>query len=300
MSFLQQATAGDVEMMRYLQRIAGYCLTGDTSEQALFFLFGPGGNGKSVFLNILTHILGDYAISAPMEMFTKTKMTHHPTELAMLRGARAVIATETEEGLPWAAARVKALTGGDRIAARFMRQDYFWFVPQFKLLFAGNHQPLVQSSDPALRRRFNMLPFTHQPSSPDPKLEDKLRIEGPQILAWALEGCLQWQTTGLSPPAVVTGATAEYFDEQDTFAQWISERCEVDPNHSDLPARLFGSWSEFARSMGEEAGDFKSFSARLKRAGMRRTKSGGIRLYRGVRIKAHETPGGDDGSPGGT
>jgi putative DNA primase/helicase len=159
MRFLNDVTRGDEPMMTYLQRVAGYSLTGLTTEHALFFIYGPGGNGKSVYLNLLVHILGDYAANAPMDTFTSSKFNAHPTDLAMLKGARMVTASETEEGRAWAEARIKVLTGGDPITARFMRQDFFTYKPQFKLLFAGNHQPTLHGVDVAMRRRFNMLPF---------------------------------------------------------------------------------------------------------------------------------------------
>lgn len=213
LSFLNDATGGDQDMITYLQRMAGYCLTGATSEHALFFLYGSGGNGKSVFLNLLVYILGDYAVSAAMDTFTSSKFSSHPTDLAMLKGARLVTASETEEGRSWAEARVKAITGGDPVTARFMRQDFFTYQPQFKLIIAGNHQPLLHSVDPAMRRRFNMLPFTCRPSNPDPQLEEKLQQEAPQILGWALGGCLGWQRGGLKRPESVTAATEEYFDD---------------------------------------------------------------------------------------
>jgi putative DNA primase/helicase len=296
LKFLDEATGGDIEMKRYLQRIAGYCLTGDTTEQALFFLHGPGGNGKSVFLNILAYILGDHAVTAHMEMFTKSKICGHPAELAMLRGARMVIASETEEGLSWAESRIKSLTGGDRITARFMRQNFFSFIPQFKLLFAGNHQPLIQSVDNALRRRFQMLPFLHQPTEPDPRLEEKLKREAPQILAWAMEGCRQWQEIGLAPPESVIAATSEYFDEQDTFGQWLTECCDRDSSYSESPLLLFRSWSKFANDLSEDPGSMVAFTGKLKRVGMRRTKTGGLRFYKGLRLKFGLREGGQSGS----
>lgn len=285
LQFLDEATGHDAAMMDYLQRIAGYCLTGDTSEHALFFLYGSGGNGKSVFLNTLAHVLGDYAVVTPIETFTKAKFSSHPADLAMLRGARLVVASETEEGLPWAEARIKSLTGGDPITARFMRQNFFTFIPQFKLLFAGNHQPLVQSADAALRRRFNMLAFTHEPTRPDIRLDEKLRTEAPQILSWAIEGCFKWMQEGLATPEAVISSTCEYFEEQDTFAQWLAERCEVGPSSYEWTKELFHNWSEFARETGEEPGSQVKFSGRLKRAGMRRDKRGGIRCYNGLKLR---------------
>lgn len=285
LKFLTDATRSDPQMMTYLQRVAGYCLTGLTSEHSLFFIYGPGGNGKSVFLNILVYILGDYAVSAPMDTFTSSKFNSHPTDLAMLKGARLVTASETEEGRAWAEARIKALTGGDPITARFMRQDFFTYQPHFKLLFAGNHQPTLNSVDPAMRRRFNMLPFIHKPPEPDHLLEEKLKEEAPRILAWALRGCLDWQKHGLGRPETVVAATDEYFEEQDTFGQWIEERCETGQGKWEQPTPLFKSWSAYAKAAGEEAGTAVGLSNRLKKAGFKRGKVGGIRAYLGISLR---------------
>ncbi len=181
--FLREATAEDNGLIRFLQQMAGYCLTGDTREHALFFIYGPGGNGKSVFLNLLNYVLGDYATTAGMDTFTASKSDRHPTDLAMLMGARLVSASETEEGRAWAEARIKQLTGGDKIAARFMRQDFFEFIPSFKLVIVGNHAPVLANVDEAARRRFNIVPFTQQPEAPDRMLEEKLKGEAGRILA---------------------------------------------------------------------------------------------------------------------
>lgn len=225
--FLEEATQGDKDLIRFLQEWCGYALTGDISEHALVFVYGGGGNGKSVFLNTVSAILGDYAVVAAMDTFTASKDSKHPTDLAMLRGARLVTASETEEGRAWAEARIKQLTGGDPISARFMRQDFFTFKPQFKLMVVGNHRPALQKVDDAMRRRFNIIPFVHKPVTPDPRLEAKLRAEGAEILRWMILGCLDWQTNGLIRPESVKKATEQYFEEQDLFSQWLQERCEV-------------------------------------------------------------------------
>ena len=140
-SFLCRITDNDEQLQRFLQRMAGYCLSGIATEHALFFLYGTGGNGKSVFLTSISGLMGDYAKTAPIETFIASKSEHHPTDLAGLQGARLITAIETEEGRQWAESKLKTLTGGDRIAARFMRQDFFNFTPQFKLVIAGNHRP---------------------------------------------------------------------------------------------------------------------------------------------------------------
>ena len=271
--FLDDATQGDRELQRFLQQIAGYCLTGDTREHALFFVYGVGGNGKSVFLNTLTAILGDYARTSAMETFTASQGDRHPAEIAMLAGARMVSASETEEGRAWAESRIKQLTGGDPITARFMRQDFFTFTPQFKLVIVGNHKPVLRNVDEAARRRFNIIPFVHQPAEPDRQLEAKLQAEHPAILAWAIDGALDWREHGLLRPAVVRDATAEYLTEQDNVRTWVSECCDVGGrNISDTSANLFKSWSAFAIANGEKPGTSRWFTQALQRLGYQSVK----------------------------
>ena len=227
MSFLHETTGGDEELIRFLQMMAGYSLTGDTREHSLVFIYGPGGNGKSVFLNVLTGVLRGYATVAAMDTFVASKFASHPTELAALRGARLVTASETEEGRAWAESRIKQLTGGDPVSARFMRQDFFTFRPQFKLLIIGNHRPVLSNVDEAARRRFNIIPFTRKPAVPDPELEQKLKPEWPGVLRWMIEGCLEWQRKGLIRPPSVTRETESYFADQDLLGQWLDSECDV-------------------------------------------------------------------------
>lgn len=253
LAFLAEATSCDIGLIRFLQQWAGYCLTGDTREHALLFIYGPGGNGKSVFLNTLTGILGDYCRTAGMEVFSATKEGRHPQELARLKGARMVCASETEEGRAWAEVRIKQLTGGDTITARFMRQNDFEFRPEFKLVVIGNHKPVLQNVDAAARRRFNVVPFDCRPANPDPELEAKLRAEWPGILAWMIAGCRDWQAHGLQRPRKVLDATAEYFEEQDTFGRWLAEGCEIGRAHVSTVPVLWDSWTCFASSEGESA-----------------------------------------------
>lgn len=266
MKFLKEATGGDEGLINYLQRVAGYCLTGDISEHALFFFYGDGGNGKGVFINTLTRIFGDYAVVASMETFTPSNNDRHPTDIAMLRGARLVSAQETEEGRGWSEVRIKALTGGDPITARFMRQDFFTFEPTFKMMIAGNHKPNLRSVDAAMRRRFNIIPFIYKPTSPDPQLAEKLEAEWPGILRWCIDGCLAWQQQGLNPPAIVREATEAYFEEQDLFARWLVECCDIGPSKSDTHAALFTSWKAWVEANGEPAGSSKDFTARMLKA----------------------------------
>ena len=163
LTFLAKITAGDAELIAYIRRMLGYALTGDTREHALFFAYGTGANGKSVLLSTVSGVIGAYHRTAPIETFVASSAERHPTDLAGLRGARLVTAVETEEGRRWAESRVKQLTGGDVVAARFMRQDFFEYRPQFKLVIAGNHKPSLRSVDEAIRRRFHMMMWTASP-----------------------------------------------------------------------------------------------------------------------------------------
>jgi putative DNA primase/helicase len=186
-TFLDRITGSDQALQAYLQRVVGYCLTGSTREHVLFFGHGSGANGKTTFVNALTGMLGNYATVAAMETFTHSPTEQHPCDLAMLRGARLVTAQETADGKRWAESRLKTMTGGDPITARFMRQDFFTYTPAFKLFIAGNHKPGLRSVNEAMRRRLQLIPFaiTIPPDQRDARLPQKLRAEWGGILAWA-------------------------------------------------------------------------------------------------------------------
>jgi P4 family phage/plasmid primase-like protien len=159
LAFLVRITGGDVEMAAYLQRIAGYCLTGRTDEQVFFFLHGSGANGKTVLLEMLADVLGSYARTAPLDTFMATRADRQQNDLAGLDGARMVIATETEAGRPWAEARIKAITGGERLAVRRLYGEFFETVPGYKLLIAGNHRPRLTGGGSSMARRLHLVPF---------------------------------------------------------------------------------------------------------------------------------------------
>jgi putative DNA primase/helicase len=277
LSFLSRITDGDEELQRFIQRMCGYALTGVTREHALFFLYGMGANGKSVFLNTICGVMGDYARTAPIETFVASTNEHHPTHLAGLQGARLVTAVETEEGRRWAESKLKALTGGDRIAARFMRQDFFEYVPQFKLIIAGNHKPGLRTVDEAMRRRFNLVPFdvTIPASERDPELTEKLRAEWGAILQWMIAGCLDWQSEGLQAPKAVSEATASYLAAEDVLARWIEDRCDVKSTHRTSATGLFANWRQWCEQNQEDPGSQKRFSENLESRGFvpKRTKA---------------------------
>jgi putative DNA primase/helicase len=287
MAFLRQATGDDQEFIRFLRQWCGYSLTGITREHSLLFVYGPGGNGKSVFLNTVSGILGDYACTAAMDTFVSSSGDRHPADLAMLRGARLVTATETEEGRAWAESRIKQLTGGDAVSARFMRQDFFTFTPQFKLVIAGNHKPTLRNVDEAARRRFNIGPFLHTPPQPDRQLETRLQAEWPGILAWMIEGCLDWQGNGLVRPQVVVDATADYFAAQDIIGRWVAERCILDPHLEEKPGRLVSDCRTWAAENGETPPTPAQFRSAIERTrGVRYVTVRGTQHVKGVGLQA--------------
>jgi putative DNA primase/helicase len=286
--FLADVTGGDADLIAYLQLMVGYCLTGITSEHALFFLYGTGANGKSVFVNVITTILGDYAANAPMDTFMDARNDRHPTDLAGLRGARFVSSIETEQGRRWNESKVKAITGGDKVSARFMRQDFFEYVPQFKLVIAGNHKPSIRNVDEAMKRRLHLIPFTVTipPEKRDGRLTDKLLKERDGILAWAVEGCSRWQQQGLKPPASVVSATEEYFEAEDALGQWIEERCLLAKTSREGVSDLFSDWREWAERAGEFVGSVKRFSELMATRKFEKCRlTGGVRGLTGLSLR---------------
>jgi len=289
-NFLDRITAGNADLQSYLQRVCGYCLTGLTSEHVLFFLYGNGANGKSTFIETIAGIFGDYTVSAPMETFVEGKFDRHPTEIAGLHGARLVIASEIESGRNWNETRIKILTGGDTISARFMRADFFEFTPKFKLMISGNHKPSLRSVTEAIRRRIHLIPFTVTipPEIRDRTLAEKLKAEWPGIMAWAVRGCMEWRKTGLLPPRAVLDATDEYLKSEDALGLWIEERCVVGPACESPSAILYSSWTIWAEGAGEKPGSQRWFSEALIDRGFRFAKVKGKRGISGIEVRDRE------------
>jgi putative DNA primase/helicase len=288
-AFLHRVTGGDQDLQDYLQRAAGYWLTGSVKEHVMFFLYGTGANGKSVFVNTLVEIWNDYALAIGTEMLMVSSNDRHPTEVARLRGVRLAVGSEVEIGRTWAEAKIKALTGGDKISARFMRQDFFEFEPQFKLVIVGNHKPSLRGVDEAIRRRLLLIPFTVTipAAERDHDLSDKLRAEWPAILRWAIGGCLMWQREGLNPPAAVLAATETYLASEDIFELWRDECTTADANAWESTADLRASWKAWAERAGEFVGTQKRFGQTLQDRGLLPQRQGGsgARGYTGARIE---------------
>jgi putative DNA primase/helicase len=254
---LRTWTCGDGELEAFLRRLAGYWLTGLTVEEILALFWGPGGNGKTKYLEAIRYILGtDYVTGVAMETLIITHGEQHPTDVADLRGKRLAVACETEEGRRLAEAKVKQLTGGDRLRARFMRRDFFEFDPTHKLVIVGNHKPQLRNVDDAMKRRLLLVPWsaTIAPADRDPELAGKLRAEAPGILRWMLDGCAEWQRDGLRPPAIVATATEDYFATADVFQRWADDCLTFAPNATMPKAEAWESWSTWAERTGEVVG----------------------------------------------
>lgn len=286
LAFLEQATQGDAALIGYLQRLCGYCLTGETSEEVLVFMHGPGGNGKGVFMNALRDIMGEYARQAPMQVFLANNGERHPTELANLHGARLVLGSESPEGKRWDEERIKSLTGRDAISARFMNRDFFEFVPRFKLLVASNHKPRIRTVDDAWRRRLHLVPFTVKPEKPDPHLKDRLRAEYPAILNWMLAGAEWWSREGLCPPVTILDATEEYFREEDVIGLWFDECCEDAAKSTDTERKyLYQSFENWCHGMGHAAANMHTVTRWFKQHGYEQASKKATRPIIGVRLK---------------
>jgi putative DNA primase/helicase len=272
--FLETVTGDNPGLENYLQVACGYSLTGLTTEEVLLFLHGQGQNGKSVFIRTIAGVLGSYHTTAPVETFLDTKQDRHPTEIAGLRGARMVSAAETEQGRRWSETKIKTLTGGDKISARLMRQDFFEFRPQFTLWIHGNHKPGLRAVDKAITRRLRLLPFTTtiEDDARDNELSAKLQQEWPGILAWMIQGCLIWQREGLVAPQVVSAATDEYLASEDVVERFVEERCVKDPQAWTGTTDLYNAWKSWAEDNGEFTGSMKRFARMLEGKGYRQMR----------------------------
>jgi putative DNA primase/helicase len=282
--FLNETTGGDPELVDYLQRLVGYGLTGETREESFTFFHGPGGNGKGVFLGSVQEIMGQYATQASTDVFLEAKNDRHPTDLAALAGARAVIASESGDGKRWDEQRVKALTGRDVVSARFMRGDFFTFKPQFKLFIASNHKPRIRTVDDAMRRRLHLVPFDKKPETPDPELKDKLREEYPQILQWAIEGAEWWYRDGLMVPDSILEASDNYLREEDLIGLWFAECCEAAPGQSAARKPIRASYEHWCREMGHGAATQHALTRWFTAHGYEQNLKESTRPYLGVRL----------------
>jgi putative DNA primase/helicase len=287
-AFLERVLPGE-ELRGFVQRAVGYSATGDTSEQCMFIHHGPGANGKSTFQEAVAAALGDYAMRTPTETLLVKRAGGVPNDVARLKGARFVTASETEEGRRLAESLVKDLTGQDTISARFMWAEWFDFKPTHALHLSTNHKPEIRGTDPAIWRRIRLIPWavTIPPAEQDRKLAEKLRDELPGILAWIVRGCSAWLQEGLKAPEVVRQATKAYRAEMDVLAAFLADCCLRDEDESAFAGELWGAWKRWCDESGEQAGTQKRFGGRLAERGFlnHRDSRTGRKVWSGLSLR---------------
>jgi len=285
-AFLRRVMADDAGLIRYMQKAVGYALTGDVREQCLFIAHGTGANGKTTTFTTVAAVIGGYAAHTPTETLLVKRSDTIPNDVARLHGMRFVTAAEAECHRRLAEALVKQMTGGDKMAARFLHGEWFEFTPTFKLFLAVNHKPIVQGTDHAIWRRIRLIPFTVTipESEQDKTLPEKLRAESAGILRWAVEGCLLWQREGLEPPRAVTEATADYRDEMDTVGAFIDECCVRDPKAETPTPRLYDAYSLWCAANEEKAMSKADFGARLAEKEFTPGRTKTKRFWRGLAV----------------
>lgn len=277
LGFLDEVFGGNSELISYVHRAVGYSLTGQTSEQCFFCCHGEGANGKSTFLSAVGYALGSYASNLPFSAFELAARATIPNDVATLPGRRFVTAIETDESVRLNEARIKALTGCDLITARSLYREFFIFKPVAKFWLAFNHRPVVTDDSHGFWRRVHIIPFLRQfdPHS-DPTLEETLGTEAPGILAWAVRGCLEWQSAGgLNPPTIVQEAAQTYRDENDPLRDFIADACIVHPNAVVTLAGLWEHYLNWATQSGaQDALKRSAFTRRMEAKGFRKARIG--------------------------
>ena len=291
LDFLNEIFEGGSAIIEFIQRAAGYSLTGVIREHCLFILHGSGANGKTTLVEAIAAALGDdYAQRAPVELLLKKRSGSIPTDVARLRGSRFVSAQEVDQGCMIAESLVKTLTGGDKVTARLLYRDYFEFAPTHKLFLCTNHRPEIRGTDHAIWRRIKLVPFTVTipPEEQDLGLLDKLKREAPGILAWAVKGCLLWQQVGLREPTEVSEATQEYRREQDTLAEFLAQCCVQEKTAEVRAGELHAAYRGWCVANGVEPLSAVRLSHSLADRGFAKNEDREGRFYVGIGLLDEE------------
>ncbi|UJS16904.1 MAG: phage/plasmid primase, P4 family [Candidatus Jettenia sp.] len=291
LEFLETVFNFNYDIIRFLQRAVGYSLTGSTSEQCLFLLHGSGANGKSTFVKTVINLLGDFAQIADFETFLiRGNDGGIRNDLARMKGKRFISAVEMESGKRLAETVIKQLTGGDIISARFLFAEYFDFSPTFKIWLAANHKPNIRGTDHAIWRRIKLIPFnvTIPDEKQDKGLDEKLKAELPGILAWAVQGCLEWKQTGLQTPEEVKNATSEYRNEMDTIQAFFDECCIINTEVKAKAGVLYESYKKWCTDNNEFTLNNRQFGRRLNEKGFQSFQSSG-NWWRGIGVKSENS-----------
>jgi putative DNA primase/helicase len=274
----------------FIQKVAGYSLTGAISEQAFFFVYGrSGNNGKSTLVNLIREMLGDYGLHTQTEtLLVKQYDNNIPADLARLGGARMVTAIEANANRHLDEAKIKGMTGGEPITARFMRQNFFQFKPEFKLWLVANDRPRVRGTDEAFWRRVRVIPLTIKipEAERDGDLPTKLKAEWPGILAWAVRGCLRWQREGLVQPDVVRSATKGWHQEMDHLKRFVTEQLDIAPGLKIAASQLFDRYEKWCGQHGEHSLTVQDFKAKLQESlDVTHTRTKGRSWWRGIKFR---------------
>ena len=299
--FLDQCFISDEETIDYIQKALGYSLTGMVNEEVLHFCFGMGRNGKSVFANVMTKLMGDYAITAPAEMLMRRDRNSATNDIARLCGSRLVLANETRSDQRFDDLTIKTLVSTERISARFLHNEFFEFWPTFKIWIRGNHKPVITDESNGAWRRIRLVPFENNIPEDlvDPELENKLLAEKDGILAWMVEGALKWKKEGLTSSPRIKSASNQYRSDCDVIGDFIDENCTLGQGLKVTQVGLWNVWQEWARENGYFCGSKKTFTRRLKDRGINADGyHNGVRAYVGVglaKILHHTTPSQDVG-----
>jgi len=284
-AFLDRIMSGNQSLISFLQCAVGYSLTGNTREHVLFFMYGTGANGKSTFAETVMALLGDYSQKAPTSMLTVKKYEGIPNDIARLVGVRFVTVAEVEDGKRLAESVVKDLTGGDKLTARFMRQEWFDFVPTHKLWIYGNHEPVIRGNDHGIWRRIKKIPFsvTIPDEEQNKMLKEELQEELSGILAWTVRGCMEWRRIGLQAPKEVQMATKQYKEDMDIIGLFLTECCQKESGVV-AAGELYRAYQAWTTRYGEYCQTQKKFSQSLKERGFALDKQAGIRVVTGLRL----------------
>ena len=290
LKFLDEVCNGDKDLVHYLQKCIGYSLTGSVREQCAFFLYGIGNNGKSTFLETIADMLGDYAANAQPDTIMMKKFGDNGagSDIARLRSSRMVTTEEPTEGVRLNEGLIKQLTGGGKVTCRFLYGDEFEYSPEFKIWIATNHKPIIQGTDVGIWRRIRLIPFeVNIPAEKvDKQLKYKFREEMPQILRWAVEGCMMYHREGLEPPKCVQDSTAEYKAEMDLIATFMEACVVIDYTAQEvIPANeLYSIYTEWAKANNEYVMTSRKFFGEFgKRTPEKRRISSGI-VYQKLRL----------------
>jgi P4 family phage/plasmid primase-like protien len=288
--FLIRIMGSNLELVSFIQRLAGHALTGDATGKYMVFMWGPkGNNGKSTLVETLMKLLGPYAMKSPTEMvMAKAYRGGVPNDIARLRGVRFTVTNEVDEGMTLSESVIKDLTGYDTLTARFMRGEFFDFLPTHKLWIYGNHKPEIRGTDTAIWDRVKLIPFEIEipKDERDPHLLDKLTQELPGILAWAVKGCLMWQKVGINAPEIVNIATSEYRAEQDMLGQFLDDCCDTGRAFEVGAGTIYQAYEAWCKEMGIKPETGHKFGAELGRRGFKSGKMAGIRSRQGLRLNS--------------